>query len=80
MSLGSSVVRKPGALVFLPTDDEWYKAAYYKGGGTKAGYWDYPTESDTASTAELPPGADMINGSANYYDGGCLGRKLRLHE
>jgi sulfatase modifying factor 1 len=72
MSQGSSVIRKPAALVFLPSEDEWYKAAYYKGGGTNAGYWDYPTESDTAPTAELPPGADMINGSANYHDEGYL--------
>jgi len=69
MSLGSSVVRKPGARVFLPSEDEWYKAAYYKGGGTGAGYWDYPTESDIAPTAEAPPGTDLTNGSANYYDG-----------
>ncbi len=68
MSLGSSVVRKPNAQVFLPTEDEWYKAAYYKGGGTGAGYWDYPTETDDPNppTAEGPPGTDMVNGSANY--------------
>ena len=66
MSLGSSVVRKLGALFFLPSGDEWYKAAYYKGGGTNAGYWDYPTQSDTAPTGELPPGTDTVNGSANY--------------
>ncbi len=68
MSLGKSVVRKPGAKVFLPSKDEWYKAAYYKGGEDNAGYWDFPTQSDTAPTAEAPPGADMSNGSANYYD------------
>ena len=68
MSQGAGVVRKPGALVFLPSEDEWYKAAYYKGGGTSAGYWDYPTRSDTAPTAEAPPGTDP-NGSANYYTG-----------
>ena len=28
----------------MTSEDEWYKAAYYKGGGTNAGYWDYPTE------------------------------------
>jgi len=41
-----------GTTYFLPTEDEWYKAAYYdpnKPGG--AGYWDYPTGSDTAPTA-----------------------------
>lgn len=72
MSLGSSVVRKPGATWFLPTEDEWYKAAYYKGGGTNAGYWDYPTRSDSLPTAELPAGTDMTNGSANYYISGYL--------
>ena len=65
MSLGSSVVRKLGARAFLPTEDEWYKAAYYKGGAS-AGYWNYATQSDTAPTAQAPPGTDMVNGSANY--------------
>ena len=60
--------RQPGALVFLPNKHEWHKAAYYKGGGTNAGYWDYATQSDTLPTAELPPGTDMFNGSANYKD------------
>jgi hypothetical protein len=66
MSLGSAVVRKPGARVFLTREDEWYKAAYYKGGGTSAGYWDYPTQSDTAPTDEGPLGTDFTNGSANH--------------
>jgi sulfatase modifying factor 1 len=39
-----------GASYFLPTEDQWYKAAYYKGSGTNAGYWDYATQSDTAPT------------------------------
>lgn len=69
MSLGSSVIRKPGAVVFLPSEDEWYKTAYYKRGGTSAGYWDYPPQSDTAPTAEAPPGTDTVNGSANYEVG-----------
>jgi len=56
----------------LTSEDEWYKAAYYKGGGTDAGYWDYSTQSDTAPTAELPEGTDLVNGSANYWDGGYL--------
>jgi hypothetical protein len=30
-----------GATFHLPTADQWYKAAYYKGGSTNAGYWDY---------------------------------------
>ena len=38
-----------GATFYIPTRDQWYKAAYYKGGSTNAGYWDYATQSD------LPP-------------------------
>ena len=56
----------------LSTEDEWYKAAYYKGGGTNAGYWDYATQSDTAPMAELPVGIDLVKGSANYWDGDYL--------
>jgi len=60
------VTRNPDATWVLPSEDEWYKAAYYRGGGTNAGYWDYPTQSDTAPTAEGPTGTDLVNGSANY--------------
>jgi formylglycine-generating enzyme required for sulfatase activity len=31
---------------WIPTDDEWHKAAYYKGGSINAGYWSYATQSD----------------------------------
>lgn len=34
------------AKYFIPSEDEWYKAAYYKGantGDTDAGYWNYST-------------------------------------
>ncbi len=48
---GDAVTVNPGASYFLPTQDQWYKAAYYKGSGTNAGYWDYATQSDTAPTA-----------------------------
>lgn len=36
--------RLPGARFFLPTDDEWYKAAYYD--PQESRYWLYPTRSD----------------------------------
>lgn len=57
------ITKNAGATWFLPSEDQWYKAAYYKGGGTNAGYWDYPTASDTQPTAEVPPGG---TNSANY--------------
>jgi len=43
----ATVSRNEDALYVIPNEDEWYKAAYYKGGGTDAGYWDYPTAGDT---------------------------------
>lgn len=60
---GRTIVRNIGFRWYLPSEDEWYKAAYYKGGGTDAAYWDYPTQSDTAPTATLPTSAAN---SANY--------------
>ena len=62
----NTITRNPGARVFIPSEDEWYKAAYHKSGSTNAGYWDYATQSNTAPQAEPPPGIDLINGSANY--------------
>ena len=38
---GNAVVKNAGAKYHIPTENEWYKAAYYKGGGTNAGYWLY---------------------------------------
>jgi sulfatase modifying factor 1 len=47
---GNAPAVNSGASYFLPTEDQWYKAAYYKGGSTNAGYWDYATQSDTDPT------------------------------
>ncbi len=68
VSLGTEATRKPGAQVSLPSEDEWYKAAYYKGGGPDAGYWTYATQSDVVPDNN-PPWEDSGN-SANYYDDG----------
>ena len=40
----------PGAKFYIPTENQWYKAAYYKGGSTNAGYWTYATQSDSQPT------------------------------
>jgi sulfatase modifying factor 1 len=47
---GNAVPSNSDAKYHLPTENEWYKAAYYKGGGTNAGYWVYATQSNTAPT------------------------------
>jgi formylglycine-generating enzyme len=42
-----AVTRSLTATYVIPSENEWYKASYYKGGSTNAGYWLYPTKSDT---------------------------------
>jgi hypothetical protein len=48
---GNAPAVNSGATFYIPTEDQWYKAAYYQGGSTNAGYWNYATQSDTAPTA-----------------------------
>ncbi len=48
----------------LTSENEWYKAAYYKGGSTSAGYWLYPTQSNTAPANQVL--ATDPGNSANY--------------
>ncbi len=62
-----------GTVYYIPTEDEWYKAAYYDPAlnGGAGGYWDYPTGSDAA------PGRDMSEttnpgNNANYYSSSYL--------
>jgi sulfatase modifying factor 1 len=43
-----NITKNAGATWWIPSENEWYKAAYYKRGGTNADYWPYPTQSDTA--------------------------------
>ena len=59
----NSVTRNPNARFFLPSEDEWYKAAYYKGGSLDAGYWNYPTQHDHEPLRTEPSGEPN---SANY--------------
>ena len=51
---GENLYRHKDAKYFLPSEDEWYKAAYYdpnKGGAGVGGYWDYATGSDTGTNS-----------------------------
>ncbi|MCX6338991.1 MAG: SUMF1/EgtB/PvdO family nonheme iron enzyme [Candidatus Aureabacteria bacterium] len=54
------VAHESGALFWIPTANEWYKAAYYSPAKT---YYDYPTGSNTEPIAEPPPGGQN---SANF--------------
>lgn len=57
--------RQAGAQYFIPSENEFYKAAYYdptKNGGT-GGYWQYGVQSDSPPVSEAPSGGAT---SANY--------------
>jgi sulfatase modifying factor 1 len=59
-----TMTRNANATIVLPTEDEWYKAAFSKGGGLNAGYWTYATQSNAVPTS-APPSPTATN-SANY--------------
>ena len=60
-----AVTRNAGSDWVLPTRNEWYKAAYYQGGSTDAGYWLYPTQSDEAPSNLL---SSTGTNNANFTD------------
>jgi formylglycine-generating enzyme len=65
----NTVTRNASATWAVASEDEWYKAAYYKGGSTTAGYWTYETQSNTTPTEAAAdalgnisnPGANVVN-------------------
>ena len=60
--------RNPGARYFIPTEDEWYKAAYHdKAAGLAATYFDFPTgTSDVPNNANYAINGHYIFGSPYY--------------
>ena len=62
-----AVSRKADWKWAITSEDEWYKAAYYKGGATNAGYWDYPTSSNTVPSNVLGTPTDPGN-NATFYN------------
>jgi sulfatase modifying factor 1 len=65
--LGAFAPREPGAQVWIPSEDEWYKAAYYQPegkGGPPGGYWLYPTRS--GNTPEFDEAGSLQPNQANY--------------
>ncbi len=70
---GRRIRRNAGARFFVPTEDEWYKAAYFdpgKPGG--AGYWRYPTRSDEKPGYD-PASANAANHHREGEPGGDAG-------
>jgi formylglycine-generating enzyme required for sulfatase activity len=74
----ANLYRNSNAFYFLPSEDEWYKAAYYSGSGTT--YFDYALQSDTIPTAvssgtgasEAVYGQSSTTGPADVANAGGL--------
>jgi YD repeat-containing protein len=76
--------RNTGAKWFIPTENEWYKAAYYQpasAGGDSDSYWAYAMKTNSVPNSAQPPGASAPDptrvgnfyandGIANGYDNG----------
>ena len=63
------ITKNSGATWYIPTEDEWYKAAYYdptlnSGSG---GYWKYATKSNTAPGNTIGSGANQANYNNGVY-------------
>jgi formylglycine-generating enzyme required for sulfatase activity len=63
VTTGNAVAVNPGAAFYIPTENEWYKAAYYSptlnsGAG---GYYAYATQSDTAPGNVVGSAANQAN-------------------
>lgn len=66
----ANFARTPDATWVIPSGDEWYRAAYYKGGGAAAGYWDYATQGDVLPASVLPANDDGNAANWDFVAGG----------
>lgn len=66
---GRLISRNVNATWFLPSEDEWYKAAYHdKSAGLAASYFDYPTGTNSDPSRDMTEGSNPGN-NANFYWG-----------
>jgi sulfatase modifying factor 1 len=64
---GTAPAKNLGAQFYIPTENEWYKAAYYSPvlNSGSGGYYTYATQSNTDPGNVVGPSANQ----ANYYNG-----------
>jgi sulfatase modifying factor 1 len=67
-----SFARQANAKYWIPTENEWYKAAYHKNDGVTGNYFDYPTGSDSLPSNDLSD-PDLGNNANFYQDGYTIG-------
>ena len=61
-----AITREADATWVIPTEDEWYKAAYHKNDGVTGNYFDYPTSSGSLPSNDLVEPTDPGN-NATFY-------------
>ena len=61
------VVREPGATWVIPTENEWYKAAFHKNDGATGNYFSFATRADNGVSNDL---IDPDPGNNATYRGG----------
>ena len=63
------MTRKADATWVIPSENEWYKAAYHKNDGVTGNYWDMPTQTDLPFTGgrDLTEATNPGN-NLNYFD------------
>jgi len=65
-TFGVGFTKNVGALYWIPSQNEWYKAAYYQptaSGGPSDGYWLYPTQSDSIPNSRNGSTTDANSGN-----------------
>ena len=67
-----AITREPDATWVIPSEDEWYKAAYHKNDGVTGNYFDYPTSNDTVPSNALVDDPDPGN-NATFGAGDTIG-------
>lgn len=70
-SNGLTVTRNGGAQLWIPSENEWYKAAHYDptvGAGGGDNYWLYPTQSDAVPNSRNGSVSDANSGNFNRDD------------
>ncbi len=64
------VVREPDATWVIPTENEWYKAAYHKNDGVTGNYWNFPTRANNGVSNDL---IDPDPGNNATFTDGAVG-------
>ncbi|MCX5653806.1 MAG: SUMF1/EgtB/PvdO family nonheme iron enzyme [Planctomycetota bacterium] len=68
-----AVTRKTNAKYVIPTEDEWYKAAYHKNDGVTGNYFVYPTGSDSVPSHDLVTPDPGNNANFQYKSEDTIG-------